>query len=76
MTVVIIEVDTMDKSTGRTTCDVRMYITDLTLGADILDTVSRLHWGVEVTHWHLDYNMKQDGIKRKHKNAAMYLDTI
>ena len=24
----------------------------------------------------LDYNMKQDGIKRKHKNAAMYLDTI
>ena len=76
LTMVVIETETLDKSTGIETNETRIYIADLTLSAKILCTVSRLHWCVEVSHWHLDYNMKQNNIKRKYMNAALFLDTI
>ena len=50
LTMVVIETETIDKSTGIETNETRIYITDLTLSTEILCTVSRLHWSVEVSH--------------------------
>lgn len=44
--------------------------------ANVLNAISKKHWGIESYHWSLDTCQKQDGIKRKTAKAARNLDTI
>ena len=75
---IVIELETtnIDKATKKETCEKRIYISNKWYSAQEFDTLIRKHWGIETNHWHLDYNMKQDDIKRKSSNAARNLDTI
>ena len=76
LTVVEIETRTIKKSTKVETTYKYLYISDMDVPAARFADIARKHWRVEVTHWHLDRNLKQDDIKRKTKGAAMYLDTL
>lgn len=76
MTVVEVTTQEEKKSNGKKCEGYRLYITDLDDDAEMLGNYTRAHWAVEVNHWHLDRNFKQDYIKRKTKEAARNMDTI
>ena len=70
LTVVVIDTHTTKKSDGKETSERRIYITNLRKSAKKLDSISRSHWRIETFHWHLDYNFKQDSVKRSSTRAA------
>ena len=69
-------VKTTDKRTNKETADRRLYISNLDVPADVIGFIIRQHWRIEINHWHLDRNFKQDQIKRKNDVAARNLDAL
>lgn len=76
MTIVEYESDTVKKSTGSHTSEIRLYVSSLPTDTPMLGTIVRNHWSIESMHWGLDRNLLQDKIKRKSVTAARNLDTI
>lgn len=76
MTIVEYESDTVKKSTGSHTSEIRLYVSSLPTDTPMLGTIVRKHWSIESMHWGLDRNLLQDKIKRKSVTAARNLDTI
>lgn len=75
--VVEITTHTTYKATGEETSQTRYYITSLRESAQLMDYISRKHWGIENNqHWELDTLQGQDATKRKYPKAARNLDTI
>lgn len=75
--VVEITTHTTYKATGEETSQTRYYITSLRESAQLMDYISRKHWGIENNqHWELDTLQGQDVTKRKYPKAARNLDTI
>lgn len=64
------------KSTGEKTTETRLYLSNLPVDTRWIGMPARCHWSIESMHWELDYNLRQDSIKRKSSNAARNLDTI
>ena len=64
------------KSTGAVTTETRLYVSNLPRDTPWIGKAVRDHWSIESMHWQLDFNMLQDGIKRKSTNAARNLDTL
>lgn len=64
------------KSGGHCASEQRLYISSLDGTAKQLGLITRQHWSIESMHWDLDYNLRQDSIKRKTGRAARTLDTI
>lgn len=68
---------TTHKATGKETSQTRYYITSMRGSAQLMDYISRKHWGIENNlHWELDTLQGQDATKRKYPKAARNLDTI
>ena len=76
MTIIEYESSTIKKSTRATTSEKRLYVSRLPLDTPKLGTIVRNHWSIESMHWGLDYNLRQDKIRRKSTRAARNLDTI
>lgn len=76
LTVIEYESETVNKSTGVHTSEKRLYITNLPIDTPDLGTIIRSHWSVESMHWGLDFNLRQDMIKRGTPKAARNLDTM
>jgi len=75
--VVTIDTHTIEKNSGTEQNQTRYYITSLEEGAQTLDRISRMHWGIENNlHWTLDARMSQDSTKRKETKSARNLDSI
>lgn len=75
--VVTIDTHTIEKKSGTEQNQTRYYITSLEEGAQTLDRISRMHWGIENNlHWTLDARMSQDSTKRKETKSARNLDSI
>jgi predicted transposase YbfD/YdcC len=75
--IIRIDVHKIDKRSGKTSDETRFYITSLTGNAETLHGYTRKHWAIENNlHWTLDTSLRQDAIKRKHKEAARNLDTV
>ena len=75
--VVEVSTSTTYKATGKAGSQTRYYITSLRGSAQMMDHISRKHWGIENNlHWELDTLQGQDSTKRKHPKAARNLDTI
>ena len=75
----VVEVNTRTtyKASGEESSQTRYYITSMKESAQVMDCVSRKHWGIENNqHWELDTLQGQDATKRKHPKAARNLDTI
>ncbi len=64
------------KSTGAQTTETRLYVSNLPEDTPWIGTAVRKHWSIESLHWSLDFNLLQDGIKRKYAKAARNLDTL
>lgn len=64
------------KSTGAETFETRLYISNLPIYTPWIGQAVRIHWSIESMHWGLDFNLKQDDIKRKSAKAARNLDTM
>lgn len=59
------------KCKGKTTVELRYYISSLPPDAECLGKVIRAHWGVEnKLHWHLDVSFKEDLCKVRTGHAA------
>ena len=55
---------------GKTTVEMRYFLTSLTNGHDFSRAV-RAHWGIEnCLHWHLDVSFGEDNARVRNKNAA------
>lgn len=76
LTVVEFISHTAKKSTGAETTETRLYASSLPVDTPWIGKAVRRHWSIESMHWGLDYNFKQDRIKRKSSAAARNLDTI
>ncbi len=76
LTIIECESSTVTKSTGEHTYEKRLYMTNLPTTFPNLGTIIRNHWSIESMHWGLDFNFRQDKIKRKSLKAARNLDTI
>ena len=75
--VVEVTTHTVYKATGEENSQTRYYITSLKGSAQLMDYISRKHWGIENNqHWELDTLQGQDATKRKHPKAARNLDTL
>lgn len=75
--VVEVTTHTTYKATGEETSQTRYYITSMRGSAQLMDYISRKHWGIENNqHWELDTLQGQDATKRKYPKAARNLDTI
>jgi predicted transposase YbfD/YdcC len=56
---------------GKTSIENRYYISSLSLGADRLGEIIRLHWNIEnKLHWHLDVSFNEDKSKIRAGNGA------
>lgn len=75
LTIVAYKSDTVNKSSGVATSENRLYVTNLPAKTPALGAIVRKHWSIESMHWGLDYNLRQDKIKRKYAKAARNLDT-
>ena len=76
MTIVEYKSETIKKSTGVRTTEIRLYVTSLPVDTPLLGAIVREHWAIESMHWGLDCNLQQDKIKRKSGKSARNLDTI
>ena len=75
--IVEVTTHTTHKATGKETSQTRYYITSMRGSAQLMDYISRKHWGIENNlHWELDTLQGQDATKRKYPKAARNLDTI
>lgn len=76
-TEVTIDTHTIEKNSGTEQKQTRYYITRMEEGAQTLDRISRMHWGIENNlHWTLDARMSQDSTKRKETKSARNLHSL
>jgi len=65
------------KKTGKTTKDIRYYISSLTANAKRLNEIVRQHWAVENNlHWSLDVIFKEDSSLKKKDYSAVNFNII
>lgn len=64
------------KSAGSETTEKRLYVSNLPIDTPWIGKAVRNHWLIESMHWGLDFNLLQDGTKRKSTRAARNLDTL
>ncbi len=76
LTIIEYESSTVAKSIGEHAAEKRLYMTNLPTTFPNPGTIIRNHWSIESMHWGLDFNFRQDKIKRKSLKAARNLDTI
>lgn len=76
MTVIGYVSDTVKKSTGTRTREKRLYVSSLPTDTPALGSIVRKHWSIESMRWGLDFNLRQDRIKRKSAKGARNLDTV
>lgn len=76
MTIIEYESETVKKSSGAQTSEKRLYVSSLPTSTPALGALVRNHWSIESMHWALDFNLRQDKVKRKSARAARNLDTI
>ena len=76
LTIICVKVVNIEKSTGKTSEDNRIYISNLQLSAKDFNDVIRKHWAIESMHWSLDTTMRHDATKRKKVRAAHNTDTM
>jgi predicted transposase YbfD/YdcC len=59
------------ESQGKTTTDVRYYLSSLRLGIKQVAAAVRGHWGIENTlHWCLDVTFREDDDRTRNRRAA------
>lgn len=69
----------IDPKTNIESTEDRFYISDLEESAENFNSIARAHWGVEILHYVLDVDFKQDCIKRNNDitgAASRNLDTF
>ncbi|MDE5877134.1 MAG: ISAs1 family transposase [Muribaculaceae bacterium] len=76
MTIIESHADTVRKSTGVHSSEKRLYVSSLPTDTPALGAIVRKHRSIESMHWGLDFNLRQDHIKRKSAKAARNPDTI
>ena len=65
-----------DLSTGKTTEEVRHFISSLPADAALFAYAVRQHWGVESMHWSPDMTFNEDGRRRRKDNSAKNLSQL
>lgn len=72
-----IESEVFCKSTGKTTSQIRYYITSLKEGASKINQLVRKHWSIEnQLHWVLDVSFNEDQSKKRTGNSAENFNII
>ena len=62
---------------GKTTFDIRYFLTSASLDARALAAAVRDHWSIENSlHWVLDTGFREDECRLHHRNAAANLSVI
>lgn len=70
-TIARIQTQTINKASGKTRNEQRIYISSLRADAKALNTAIRKHWAVENNlHWTLDVLFKEDASRKRKGNAA------
>jgi len=70
-----VERTSIEKKTGKTTCDMRYFITSLSDERKAFQAV-REHWGVESMHWQLDVLLGEDRSLKRAGNSAENFNMI
>jgi predicted transposase YbfD/YdcC len=68
--------NTITKSDGSVTTEVRYYISSLPVDVDEMAWAIRGHWMVESYHWHLDVTFREDANQTIEKDAAYNLNIM
>lgn len=72
-----IESEIFCKSTGKTTSQIRYYITSLKEGALRINKLVRKHWSIEnQLHWVLDVSFREDQSRKRAGNSAENFNII
>ncbi len=75
--VVRVESERYFKKTGKTTKDVRYYISSLSANAQRINQIVRQHWAIENNlHWSLDVIFNEDSSLKKKDNSAQNFNII
>jgi predicted transposase YbfD/YdcC len=75
LTTIIMTKNTIIKN-GKTTTEIRYFISSLSLNVDDAARAIRSHWMVESYHWHLDVTFREDANRTIEKNAAYNLNIM
>jgi len=59
-----------NKSTGKTTCETRFFISSLPVDPKRALEAIRAHWGVEAMHWILDMDFDEDRSRARREDLA------
>ena len=66
----MVKSDVFFKRTGKTSSEVRFFISSLPVDPERALTAIRSHWGVEAMHWVLDMDFDEDHSRARSKHAA------
>ncbi len=75
-TIIIISSEIYHKSTGKTTTEVRWYISSLKLNAKLASRSIRQHWQVESMHWILDMTFREDESRIRRGNGTLVFNVL
>lgn len=64
------------KKRGKSTQEIRYYISSLHVEATCFKRAVRGHWGIESFNWHLDVTFGEDANHTLHQTATRYLNII
>ena len=74
---IAIEKETYSKSTGKTTNEIRYYISNLKLNAKQANHIVRSHWAIEnKLHWSLDVIFGEDHSRKRTENTPENMNII
>ena len=68
--VCMVESVVCNKSTGKTTCETRFFISSLPVDPKRALEAIRAHWGVEAMHWILDMDFDEDRSRARREDLA------
>jgi predicted transposase YbfD/YdcC len=67
----------IDKKTGQTSVETRLYITSLPAGPTAILAATRAHWGIENNlHWQLDITFDEDRCRTRKDFAPLNLAIV
>jgi predicted transposase YbfD/YdcC len=75
LTTIVMTKNTITKK-GKTTTEVRYFISSLSLNVDEAAQAIRGHWMIESYHWHLDVTFREDANRTIEKVTAYNLNII
>jgi predicted transposase YbfD/YdcC len=76
-TIARIQTQTINKTTGKTSNEQRIYISSLGADANVLNAAIRKHWSVENNlHWTLDVLFREDASRKRKDNVAENFNII